>query len=120
NTQLKEELTAVRIKNDSLRDENLSIKKRYQDLYQSKAESNRNVSSSAVVHEKAKVLAPGLYAMTPKYIPPQKRNNREANTPLPKEREVASTKPHHMIAPGSSRYSSNDMVHNHYPEKAKK
>ncbi|GJU28533.1 retrotransposon protein, putative, ty1-copia subclass [Tanacetum coccineum] len=34
NTQLKEELTAVRIKNDSLRDENVSIKKRYQDLYQ--------------------------------------------------------------------------------------
>ncbi|GJW21769.1 hypothetical protein Tco_0032391 [Tanacetum coccineum] len=120
NTQLKEELTAVRIKNDSLRDENLSIKKRYQDLYQSKAESNSNVSSRAAVPEKPKVLAPGLYAMTPKYIPPQKRNNREANTPLPKEREVASTKPHHMIAPGSSRYSSNDMVHNHYLEEAKK
>ncbi|GJZ02726.1 hypothetical protein Tco_0520687 [Tanacetum coccineum] len=120
NTQLKEELTAVRIKNDSLRDENVSIKKRYQDLYQSKAESNSNVSSRAAVPEKPKVLAPGLYAMTPKYIPPQKRNNREANTPLPKEREVASTKPHHMIAPGSSRYSSNDMVHNHYLEEAKK
>ncbi|GKG55073.1 hypothetical protein Tco_0563060, partial [Tanacetum coccineum] len=67
-----------------------------------------------------KVLAPGLYAMTPKYAPPQKRNNREANTPLPKEREVASAKLHHMIAPGSSRYSSNDMVHNHYLEEAKK
>ncbi|GJV54247.1 hypothetical protein Tco_1449988 [Tanacetum coccineum] len=120
NTQLKEELTAVRIKNDSLRDENLSIKKRYQDLYQSKAESNRNVSSRAVVPEKPKVLAPGLYAMMPKYIPPQKRNNKEANTPLPKEREVASTKLPHMIAPGSSRYSSNDMVHNHYLEEAKK
>ncbi|GJX64133.1 hypothetical protein Tco_0298476 [Tanacetum coccineum] len=39
---------------------------------------------------------------------------------LPKEREVASAKPHHMIAPGSSRYSSNDMVHNHYLEEAKK
>ncbi|GJU97248.1 hypothetical protein Tco_1326519, partial [Tanacetum coccineum] len=103
NTQLKEELTAVRIKNDSLSDENVSIKKRYQDLYQSKAESNSNVSSRAIVPEKPKVLAPGLYAMTPKYIPPQKRNNREANTPLPKEREVAFAKPHHMIAPGSSR-----------------
>ncbi|GKB47728.1 hypothetical protein Tco_0898481 [Tanacetum coccineum] len=99
--KLKEELTAVRIKNDSLRDENMSIKKRYQDLYQSKAESNSNVSSRAAVPEK-KVLAPGLYAMTPKYAPPQKRNNREANTPLPKEREVASAKLHHMIAPGSS------------------
>ncbi|GJT61177.1 hypothetical protein Tco_1004710 [Tanacetum coccineum] len=39
---------------------------------------------------------------------------------LPKEREVASAKPHHMIAPVSSRYSSNDMVHNHYLEESKK
>ncbi|GJW33913.1 integrase, catalytic region, zinc finger, CCHC-type containing protein [Tanacetum coccineum] len=77
--------TAVRIKNDSLRDENVSIKKRYQDLYKSKAESNSNVSSRAAVPEKPKVLAPGLYAMTPKYVPPQKRNNREANTPLPRK-----------------------------------
>ncbi|GJX55451.1 hypothetical protein Tco_0285348 [Tanacetum coccineum] len=66
NTQLKKELTAVRIKNASLRDENVSIKKHYQDLYQSKAESNSNVSSRAVVPEKPKVLALGLYAMTPK------------------------------------------------------
>ncbi|GKE70134.1 hypothetical protein Tco_1528206, partial [Tanacetum coccineum] len=86
----------------------------------SKAKSNSNVSSRAAVPEKPKVLAPGLYAMTPKYVPPQKRNNREANTPFPKEREVASSKPHHMISPGSSRYSSNDMVHNHYLEEAKK
>ncbi|GJT79662.1 hypothetical protein Tco_1054004 [Tanacetum coccineum] len=60
NTQLKEVLNAVRIKNDSLRDENVSIKKQ--------------------------------------------KNNREANTPLPKEIEVASAKPHHMIAPDSSRW----------------
>ncbi|GJX33528.1 hypothetical protein Tco_0243383 [Tanacetum coccineum] len=92
NTQLKEELTAVRIKNASLRDENVSIKKRYQDLYQSKAESNSNVSSRAVVPEKPKVLAPGLYAMTPKYIPPQKRNNREANTPLPRKETISLVK----------------------------
>ncbi|GJV67571.1 retrovirus-related pol polyprotein from transposon TNT 1-94 [Tanacetum coccineum] len=39
---------------------------------------------------------------------------------LPKERESAIAKPHPMIAPGSSRYSSNDMVHNHYLEEAKK
>ncbi|GJR48494.1 hypothetical protein Tco_1316597 [Tanacetum coccineum] len=38
---------------------------------------------------------------------------------LPKEKESAVAKPHHMIAPGSSRYSSNDMVHNHYLEEAK-
>nr|GFC57817.1 hypothetical protein [Tanacetum cinerariifolium] len=46
---------------------------------------------------------------------------------LPKEREAASAKPHHMIASSNSRissknmprFSSNDMVHNHYLEKAK-
>ncbi|GJX54665.1 retrovirus-related pol polyprotein from transposon TNT 1-94 [Tanacetum coccineum] len=90
--ELKEELTIVRIKNDSVRDENVSIKKRYQDLYQSKAESNSNVSSEAAVPEKPKVFAPGLYAMTPKYIPPQKRNNREANTHLPRKEIVSLIK----------------------------
>ncbi|GJX35093.1 hypothetical protein Tco_0246650 [Tanacetum coccineum] len=39
---------------------------------------------------------------------------------LPKERESAFAKLHHMIAPSSSRYSSNDMAHNHYLEEAKK
>ncbi|GJU09739.1 hypothetical protein Tco_1132135 [Tanacetum coccineum] len=39
---------------------------------------------------------------------------------LPKERESTVAKPHHMIAPGSSRYSSNDMIHKHYLEEAKK
>ncbi|GJZ92335.1 hypothetical protein Tco_0664400 [Tanacetum coccineum] len=39
---------------------------------------------------------------------------------LPKERDSAVAKPHHMIAPSSSRYSSNDMVHNDYLKEAKK
>nr|GEX64277.1 hypothetical protein [Tanacetum cinerariifolium] len=47
---------------------------------------------------------------------------------LPKEREAASVKPYHMIASINSRissknmprFSSNDMVHNHYLEEAKK
>nr|GEV53634.1 retrovirus-related Pol polyprotein from transposon TNT 1-94 [Tanacetum cinerariifolium] len=47
---------------------------------------------------------------------------------LPKEREAAFAKPHHMIASRNSRistknmirFSSNDMVHNHYLEEAKK
>ncbi|GJZ30444.1 hypothetical protein Tco_0575491 [Tanacetum coccineum] len=38
---------------------------------------------------------------------------------LTKEKESAIAKPHHTIAPGSSRYNSNDMVHNHYLEEAK-
>ncbi|GKB42280.1 hypothetical protein Tco_0887222 [Tanacetum coccineum] len=47
---------------------------------------------------------------------------------LPKERKAASAKPHHVIASSNSRnssknmprFSSNDMVHNHYQEKATK
>nr|GEY32706.1 hypothetical protein [Tanacetum cinerariifolium] len=47
---------------------------------------------------------------------------------LPKEREAAFVKPHHMIASSNSRinsknmtrFNSNDMVHNHYLEEAKK
>ncbi|GKA55975.1 hypothetical protein Tco_0755047 [Tanacetum coccineum] len=39
---------------------------------------------------------------------------------LPKRRESAPGKPHYMIATSSSRYSSNDIVHNHYLEEAKK
>ncbi|GJS44098.1 hypothetical protein Tco_0569141 [Tanacetum coccineum] len=47
---------------------------------------------------------------------------------LPKEKESASAKPHHVIASSNSRnssknmprFSSNDMVHNHYLEEAKK
>ncbi|GJT19165.1 hypothetical protein Tco_0877871 [Tanacetum coccineum] len=39
---------------------------------------------------------------------------------LSKRRESAPAKPHYMIAPSSSRYSSNDIVHNHYLEEAKK
>ncbi|GJT42905.1 hypothetical protein Tco_0951620 [Tanacetum coccineum] len=47
---------------------------------------------------------------------------------LPKERESAVVKPHHVIASSESRnssknmprFSSNDMVHNHYLEEAKK
>ncbi|GJU80281.1 putative reverse transcriptase domain-containing protein [Tanacetum coccineum] len=39
---------------------------------------------------------------------------------LPKGKESACAKPYHMTAPSSSRYSSNDMVHNHYLEEAKK
>nr|GEZ42229.1 hypothetical protein [Tanacetum cinerariifolium] len=47
---------------------------------------------------------------------------------FPKEREAASAKPHHMIASSNSRissknmlrFTSNDMVYNHYLEEAKK
>nr|GEY40910.1 hypothetical protein [Tanacetum cinerariifolium] len=40
--------------------------------------------------------------------------------PMAEGKESACAKLHHVIAPGSSTYNSNDMVHNHYPEEAKK
>nr|GEV80852.1 ribonuclease H-like domain-containing protein [Tanacetum cinerariifolium] len=40
--------------------------------------------------------------------------------PMAERKESACAKPHHMIVLGSSRYSSNDMVHKHYLEEAKK
>nr|GEW46536.1 integrase, catalytic region, zinc finger, CCHC-type, peptidase aspartic, catalytic [Tanacetum cinerariifolium] len=40
--------------------------------------------------------------------------------PMAEGKESVCAKPHHMIAPGSSWYSLNDMVHNHYLEEAKK
>ncbi|GJS13990.1 hypothetical protein Tco_0408462 [Tanacetum coccineum] len=65
----------------------------------------------------------------PKSSKPQFASQVDMNNDLPKpitthyfprEREFAFTKPHHMIAPRSSRYSTNDMVQNHYQEEAKK
>nr|GEV97701.1 retrovirus-related Pol polyprotein from transposon TNT 1-94 [Tanacetum cinerariifolium] len=91
NTQLKEEFTAIRIKNDSLKDENMSIKARFQELYKSKAGSNSSVSSGATIPVKPKAVISGLYAMTPKYIPPQKRINRETNSSLPRKETVNPT-----------------------------
>nr|GFB88422.1 hypothetical protein [Tanacetum cinerariifolium] len=88
NTKLKEELTAVRIKNDSLRDENVSIKARLQELYKSKVGSNSSVSSGATIPVKPKAVASGLYAMTPKYVSPQKIINRETNSSLPRKETV--------------------------------
>ncbi|GJU47130.1 hypothetical protein Tco_1204396 [Tanacetum coccineum] len=88
NTKLKEELTAIRIKNDSLRDENVSIKEHFQELYKSKAGSNSSVSIGATILVKPKAVASGLYVMIPKYVPPQKRINRETNSSLPRKETV--------------------------------
>nr|GFB16903.1 hypothetical protein [Tanacetum cinerariifolium] len=46
------------------------------------------VSSEATIYVKPKADASGLYAMTPKYIPPQKRINRETNSSLPRKEIV--------------------------------
>nr|GEX38924.1 hypothetical protein [Tanacetum cinerariifolium] len=56
------------------------------EILKSKAESNSNVSSGAAVLEKPKVLAPGLYAITPKITKPDV-------VPLEKSRSVSTSEP---------------------------
>ncbi|GJZ26640.1 hypothetical protein Tco_0570893 [Tanacetum coccineum] len=65
----------------------------------------------------------------PRISKPRFASQVDVNNDLPKpvtthylhrERESAFAKLHHMIAPSSSRYRSNDMVHNHYLAEAKK
>nr|GEU43881.1 hypothetical protein [Tanacetum cinerariifolium] len=73
----------LEIKNDSLKDENVLIKACFQGLYKSKAGSNSSVSSRETIPVKPKAIASGLYATTPKYVPPQNTINRETNSSLP-------------------------------------
>ncbi|GJR59499.1 zinc finger, CCHC-type containing protein [Tanacetum coccineum] len=58
-----------------------------------KTELISKISSGPTASEKPKVLAPGMYAISPKYIPPQRRVNRAIPTPLPKKQQVTFKKP---------------------------
>nr|GEU87547.1 hypothetical protein [Tanacetum cinerariifolium] len=131
NTPLKEERTAVRIKNDSLRDENMSIKARFQELYKSKAGCNSSVCNRATVPVKPKAIASVLYAMTPKYIPPQKRTNRETNSSLPRKETVnvihlsnvlvnLPTRIKFVPYAGKSKSKSDKKIHKNLPAISKK
>ncbi|GJV85223.1 hypothetical protein Tco_1525121 [Tanacetum coccineum] len=53
-----------------------------------KTELISKISSGPTTSEKPKVLAPGMYAISPKYIPPRRRVNRAIPTPLPKKQQV--------------------------------
>ncbi|GJR99976.1 hypothetical protein Tco_0316485 [Tanacetum coccineum] len=48
------------------------------------------------------------------------QNHFRVRQPTALKRESAPAKPHYMIATSSSRYSSNDIVHNHYLEELEK
>ncbi|GJR08257.1 retrovirus-related pol polyprotein from transposon TNT 1-94 [Tanacetum coccineum] len=58
-----------------------------------KTELISKIGSGSIACEKPKVLAPGMYAISPKYIPPQRRVNRAVPTPLPKNQQVTFKKP---------------------------
>ncbi|GJU34901.1 retrovirus-related pol polyprotein from transposon TNT 1-94 [Tanacetum coccineum] len=114
-TQLKDAITSVRIQNDGFKVENENVKRRYKELSETnthsrdeltgkitaltaenaklKTELISKISSGSIACEKPKVLAPGMYAISPKYIPPQRRVNRAVPTPLPKKQQVTFKKP---------------------------
>ncbi|GJS14849.1 integrase, catalytic region, zinc finger, CCHC-type containing protein [Tanacetum coccineum] len=104
-SQLKDAITSVRIQNDGFKVENKNVKRRYKELSETnthsrdaltskitaltaenaklKTELISKISSGSIACEKPKVLALGMYAISPKYIPPQRRVNRAVPTPLP-------------------------------------
>ncbi|GJT96506.1 retrovirus-related pol polyprotein from transposon TNT 1-94 [Tanacetum coccineum] len=100
---------------DGFKVENENVKRRYKELSETithsrdeltgkitaltaenaklKTELISKISSGSIACEKPKVLAPGMYAISPKYIPPQRRVNRAVPTPLPKKQQVTFKKP---------------------------
>ncbi|GKA05152.1 hypothetical protein Tco_0684272 [Tanacetum coccineum] len=92
---------------DGLKVENVSLKKRYDELSKAnthsrtaytentklKAQVTGTTSSGPSTSETPKVLAPGMYNLGSKYIPPPKRANWVKPTPLPKKRQVTFSEP---------------------------
>ncbi|GJY68337.1 hypothetical protein Tco_0471319 [Tanacetum coccineum] len=108
--QLKDTITSLRIQLDGLKVENVSLKRRYDELSKAnthsrtaytekinaltaenaklKTELSGKKSGGSTASEKPKVLASGMYTNSSKYIPPPKRANWVKPTPLPKKKQV--------------------------------
>ncbi|GKB36414.1 FAR1-related sequence 10, partial [Tanacetum coccineum] len=113
--QLQDMITSLRIQLDGLKVENVSLKRRYDELSQAnthsrtanteklsaltaentklKAQVTGKTSSGPSTSEKPKVLASGIYNVGSKYIPPPKRANWVKPTPLPKKKQVTFQEP---------------------------
>ncbi|GJV72095.1 hypothetical protein Tco_1492090 [Tanacetum coccineum] len=113
--QLKDTITSLRIQLDGLKVENVSLKRRYDELSKAnthsrtanteklsaltaentklKAQVTGKTSSGPSTSETPKVLAPGMYNLGSKYIPPPKRANWVTPTPLPKKKQVTFSEP---------------------------
>ncbi|GJS01878.1 hypothetical protein Tco_0318386 [Tanacetum coccineum] len=113
--QLKDTITSLRIQLDGLKVENVSLKRRYDELSKANTHSRTayteklsalttqhtklqaqvtgKTSSGPSTSETPKVLAPGMYNLGSKYIPPPKRANWVKPTPLPKKRQVTFSEP---------------------------
>ncbi|GJT93711.1 hypothetical protein Tco_1082556 [Tanacetum coccineum] len=113
--QLKDTITSLRIQLDGLKVENVSLKRRYDELSKAnthsrtaytekinaltaenaklKTELRGKKSGGSTASEKPKVLASGMYTKSSKYIPPPKRANWVKPTPLPKKKQVTFQEP---------------------------
>ncbi|GJR89527.1 retrovirus-related pol polyprotein from transposon TNT 1-94 [Tanacetum coccineum] len=113
--QLQDMITSLRIQLDGLKVENVSLKRRYDELSQAnthsrtanteklsaltaentklKAQVTGKTSSGPSTSETPKVLAPGMYNLGSKYIPPPKRANWVKPTQLPKKKQVTFSEP---------------------------
>ncbi|GJY36080.1 hypothetical protein Tco_0421458 [Tanacetum coccineum] len=92
--QLKDTITSLRIQLDGLKVENVSLKRRYDELSKAnthsltaenaklKTELSGKKSGGSTASEKPKVLASGMYTKSSKYIPPPKRANWVKPTPF--------------------------------------
>ncbi|GJV72407.1 hypothetical protein Tco_1492402 [Tanacetum coccineum] len=113
--QLQDTITSLRIQLDGLKVENVSLKKRYDELSKANTHSRTayinklsaltaehkklqaqvtgKTSSGSTASEKPKVLASGMYTNSSKYVPPPKRANWVKPTPLPKNKQVTFQEP---------------------------
>nr|GFA79318.1 hypothetical protein [Tanacetum cinerariifolium] len=89
-TQLKETITALRIQNDGFKVTKATQKTEIAKL---KAKDVGNKSSGTTTPTNPKVLAPGMYAIGPKYIILHRRTNRETPIPMSRKKHVTFKEP---------------------------
>nr|GEV83263.1 hypothetical protein [Tanacetum cinerariifolium] len=114
-TQLKDRITSLNIQLNAYKIENKSLSQKYEELAKSNmfsraeltgritALTSENANLKAGIKgkqisepkksKKPKVLAPGMFSIPTKYIPPPRRENWVAPTPKPRKKQVNIREP---------------------------
>nr|GFB20202.1 hypothetical protein [Tanacetum cinerariifolium] len=87
--QLKDTITSLRIENDAPK----TIKAQKAKITSLKAKRVGKPSSVTTKPANPNVIAPGMYAVSPKYIVPHHRDNRETPIHVPKKKHVIFREP---------------------------
>nr|GEW22792.1 hypothetical protein [Tanacetum cinerariifolium] len=88
-TQLKDTVTSLKIQNDVYK-----IAAQKAEIATLNAKTVGNKTSGTTKPANPKVIASGMYAISPKYIVPQRRTNRETVIPLPTKKQVTFQETH--------------------------